>query len=152
MQLQSYVFDFRKSPSFLRKWNKEFDVEAMESSSFNIYLLNDICYDNIEQCVDENTGKFVFSSEQLQANSLVLPCQLELKYIDNDVSDIVLKEDTEHTFDADENFAMKGAFLVTDEGYVMGYSINSQSVNITNRIIFEKRLTFWNIVEGVLNG
>lgn len=124
----------------------------MESSSFNIYLLNDICYDNIEQCVDENTGKFVFSSEQLQANSLVLPCQLELKYIDNDVSDIVLKEDTEHTFDADENFAMKGAFLVTDEGYVMGYSINSQSVNITNRIIFEKGLTFWNIVEGVLNG
>lgn len=152
MQLQSYVFDFRKSPTFLRKWNKEFDVEEIETTCFYIYLLNDICYDNIEQCVDENTGRFTFTDEQLQNNSLKLPCYLELKYVDTDVSDIVLKEDTEYTFGADENFAMKGAFLVTDSGYVMGYSINSQSVNITNRIIFEKGLTFWNIVEGVLNG
>ena len=50
------------------------------------------------------------------------------------------------------SFKMKGAFLTTDTGFVLGYSINQYTLEITTQMIFEKDLTFFDIVEVVSDG
>lgn len=133
----------------MKKWNKEFDVEEIETTCFSLYILDDLCYDNIESCLNSE-GKFVFTDAQMQEHSLNQSCYLRIDEVGNDTSAIVLNEDV--TFELGESmFPMKGMFLVTDSGFVMGYSINTYSVNVTNQMIFKKDLIFWNIVEGAIN-
>lgn len=148
--MQSYIFDFRKSPSLIQKWNKEFDVEEIDTTCFYLYLLDDICYDNIKQCLDSE-GKFIFTNTQMTAHSVNQPCYLKSTHVTDTIDNIILKDDVTFTF-GENNFAMKGAFLVTDSGYVMGYSINTYSVNVTNQMIFEAGLEFFEIIEGAYNG
>ena len=67
----------------------------------------------------------------------------------------MLDDDVTFEFDGEtypESFDMKGAFLTTADGYVLGYSINQFSLTITTQMIFEKDLVFFDIIEGVLNG
>ena len=152
--MQSFIFDFKKSPSFLGKWNKEFDVEDINTNCFYIVLVDDSCNDNIEDCLNPD-GQLDYAEEHL------LPIQCSLKYetigtnsyirLDGDV-DIVFPyydEATEITYD---NFNMKGVFITTDSGYVMGYSINTYSMNINTEFIIEDGITFWSIIEGELYG
>ena len=142
MELQSYVFDFRKSPTFDRKWNKEFDVEDIETNCFNIVLVNDICDDNIEDCLNAD-NQLRYNEEDM----LFIDCHLVYDDTNKDNSFIALAEDCSYTFEENEDFKFKGAFVTNESGYVMGYSINTYSVNITNEIIFKKDLKFWTITE-----
>lgn len=146
--MQSLIFDFRKSPTFLQKWNKEFDVEDIEATCFYIVLVDDICDDNFSDCVNQD-NQIKYSEDHL------ISSECYLKYvIDGTNEKIALDGDVTIDFDGEtnpESFSLKGAFLTNDNGYIMGYSINQQSFNVTNQMIFEDDLVFFDIIEGVLN-
>lgn len=145
--MQSYIFDFEEAPSFFLKWNKEFDVESFDNSTFNIVLVDDICEDNIEDCIDAN-GDLLYSGEHV----LTKECSLRYEHRTNlGLGVIVL--DSETVFELlENNFSLKGAFITTSGGYVMGYSINSFGINLTNQVIFEEDLILWDIAEGETHG
>ena len=138
--MQSFIFDFRKSPTFFQKWNKEFDVEDIGSNCFYLVLVDDICADNIDDVLTED-GQISYSNTHL----LKKQCFLEYTQIDNDHSEITLDGEVEITLA--NPFNMKGAFLTNDAGYVMGYSINTSSLQISEAIIFEDGLRFWTMGE-----
>lgn len=125
-------------------------MEEIGATCYYLILLDDICEDNIEDCLNEDK-QLKYTDAQMQAHSKIAQCNLT--YTDNnvDVARIVLDGDVVFNFNED-NFAFKGAFLVTNAGYVMGYSINPYSVNVTNQMIFEDGLKFYEIVEGAING
>lgn len=144
--MQSYIFDFKKSPSFVRKFNKEFDVEDIDTKCFYLVLLDDLCPDNLSDCLNSE-GKLNFTDEQMQIHSQEKEVNLVYSESEDYVGIISLKEDTTFEFDI-TNFRFKGAFLRTNNGYVLGGSVNTYSVNVTNQMIFEKDLKFFEIVEG----
>lgn len=133
----------------MSKWNKEFDVEDIGTNCFYIVLVDDVCYDNFADCLN-NDGQLIYSD----AHTIKAECSLE--YVTgNTTESVVLDGDVTIDFadeGYDDGFKMKGAFLTTDSGYVMGYSINQFSLNITTQMIFEDGLTFYDIVEGGING
>lgn len=145
--MQSFIFDFKKSPTFFTKgWNKKFDVDDLSNETINIVLVDDICDDNISDCIDSG-GELIYTS----SNTLSENCTLN--FVEEDENRCYIQLDDDVTFDLDnDNFSMKGAFLTDSSGYVIGYSINQYSLNITNEMVFEKDLIFFDIVEGVLNG
>ena len=144
--VESCILDFDKSPSFMQKWNKEFDVEDIGTDCFYIVLIDDICEDNISDVLD-NENKISYSEEHL----LSLPCNLKYED-DGDNAYISLDGTVTHTFESDERFNMKGVFVTNQSGYVMGYSINQYSMNISNQFILDDGLKLWSILEGRVNG
>lgn len=145
--MQSYVFDFEQSPTFRKKWNKEFDVEDMPSNCFNIVLVDGICDDNIEDCLTvENHLKYDETSNHVLSKS----CTLVYTEVSDGKDTISLGDNV--TFGTnvlgDNVFNMKGAFVTNDAGYVMGYSINEYTTGLTNQLIFDKDLILWDIEEG----
>ena len=128
----------------MRKWNKEFDVEEIGNNCFYIILVDDICEDNISDCINSD-GQLLYDDENHTKR-----VQINLKYteIDIDNSNLSLNADATLEFESNEIFYMKGAFVVNDAGYVLGYSILTRSVSVTNQMIFKKDLVFWDIVEG----
>lgn len=149
--MQSLVFDFKKSPTFFQRWNKEFDVEDLDgngviNATFKIVIVNDVCEDNIEDCIN-NSGQLIFTSP----NALSETCSLKYSREGLEREYISLNGDVTFEFE-DTNFSLRGAFLTTNSGYVLGYSINQQSLNVTNEMIFEDTLIFFDILEGVIDG
>ena len=141
--MQSYIYDFEKSPTFFKKLNKEFDIECTGVNCFYIVLVDDICQDNIEDCINSD-GQLLYDDV---THTKKASCVLKYNDIDKDTAQIVLDGDV--TFNLGANmFPLKGAFLVNDNGYVLGYSIETTSFNVTNQMIFEDGLIFWDITEG----
>lgn len=143
--MQSFVFDFEKSPTFFKKWNKEFDVEDIGSNCFYIVLVDDICDDNIEEVLNPD-GQIKYDESHLISGQ----CALNYVEIDKDTAHVIL--DGETSISLVNDFNMKGCFLTNDAGYVIGYSINTFSLNISSGIIFEDGLYFFSLVEGDVNG
>ena len=150
--MQSLVFDFKKSPTFFQRWNKEFDVEDLDANgiinaTFKIVIVDDVCEDNIEECLN-SSGQLTYSSP----HTITQDCSLKYTREGLEREYISLNGDVHFIFEEGENFSLKGAFLTTNGGYVLGYSINQQSLNITNEMIFEDTLIFFDIIEGVIDG
>lgn len=129
----------------MQKWNKEFDVEAIDSNCFYIVLVDDVCDDNFSDCVN-NEGYLRYSS----SNYVQVECSLKYD-TNNGRESIVLDADAVIDF-TDAGFRMKGIFLTTDTGYVMGYNINQTSVLVNTSMTFEKDFIFYDIVEGATYG
>lgn len=144
--MQSFVFDFEKSPTFFKKWNKEFDVEDIGTNCFYIVLVDDICDDNISDVLNLD-GQIKYSSDHL----LSTECNLTYNEIDVDTAEIKLNGSVDIDFDdlTIDDFDMKGCFLTNDAGYVIGYSINTRSLNISNEFILEDGLVFFTLVRGL---
>lgn len=126
----------------MQKWNKEFDVENIGTNCFNIVLVDDVCDDNFSDCINPD-GQLKYDTE-LHCKSV--ECSLVYS---NDK--IVLGADAVINFN-DDSFDMKGVFLTTDSGYIMGYCINQVSLTVTNSMTFEEGFIFYDIVEGACNG
>lgn len=121
-------------------------MENIGTNCFYIVLVDDICDDNFSDCINQD-------NQLKYSNNHYVSAECELKHeVNGEVESIILNEDCTFTFDGEgtnpESFNMKGAFLTTDSGYVMGYSINQYSINITTQMIFEKGLIFYDIIEG----
>ena len=143
-KLDSFIFDFEKSPTFFKKWNKEFDVENLGSGTFNIVLVGDECPNNIEDCLN-GTALQSFSDTLTESVDLIFD------EIDRDTFSIKVDGDVVFDIGEDNNFSLKAAFLTssnTTTNYVMGFSINQNSINVSNEVIFEDGLVFWSVAEG----
>ena len=143
-KLDSFIFDFEKSPTFFKKWNKEFDVDNLGSGTFNIVLVGEECPNNIEDCLN-GTALQSFS------NALTESVDLVFDEIDRDTFSIKVDGDVVFDIGEDNNFSLKAAFLTssnTTSNYVMGFSINQNSINVSNEVIFEDGLVFWSVAEG----
>ena len=139
----------------MKKLNKEFDVEAMGDNCFCIRIIDDLCDNNIKACLNEDL-QLKYTDEELEAHSMIAPCNLVYEELDPDDEtneDAQIKLDGEVTFTfGQENFPLKGVFLTTDNGYVMAYVIHSNTINITNQMIFEDELILIETREGAVNG
>lgn len=121
-------------------------MEDIGTNCFYIYIVDDICEDNIEDCINAD-GQLLYDD-----NVHVLKQECTLEYVESVENGYInLDGDVTFTF-GESNFSMKGTFLVTDNGYVIGYSINTSSLNVTTSLIFEDGLTFFSLVDGDLSG
>lgn len=135
-EIQSFTFDFKRSPSFFERWNLDFLISNMNGTTknFKIVIAGD-CHDNIE---DNLTNNRTLNSSVTSKREVTCA----LKWEDEAIS---LGTDVEFTI-GDSVIPLKGVFLTTSSGYVMGYSINMSSFNITNKLKFDKGTIFYSIV------
>lgn len=132
----------------MKRWNKEFDVEAMESNCFYLHLVDDVCDDNIKDCLNED-GQLRYDESHLKSMGCVLEyVELDPDDLTNEDANIVLSDNVTFEFDEDEYFPCKGVFLTTDNGYVLSYVINTRAFTLTNQMIYEEGLILIDIREG----
>ncbi len=156
MAEQSYIFDFSRTPTFFEHFNIDFKLADMDSTTANFEMAI-VKYggDNIDEYLDSEDGTLdtdTIGSE----NILVEDCKLSFEA--DSMGDITIRLAENVTFDiydtlGDVNIPLKAIFLRDKEtGYVMGYSINLVSFNVTNAVVFDENLIFWNTGRLSCNG
>ena len=148
MAEQSYIFDFSRVPSFFEHFNLDFMVDAMDGSTANFQLvLVKHGGDNISEYLDNN-GELDVDSGEL----MVMDCKLSYTSDDYGDATIGLADDVTFTI-GDTNIPLKAVFLRDKTtGYVMGYSINLVPFNVTNKVVFDDDVIFWDITRLNNNG
>ena len=134
-EIQSFPFDFHRSPSFFERWNLDFLISNMNGTSknFKIVIAED-CYDDI---ADNLTTNRTLNSSVTGKREVTCA----LKWEDEIIS---LGTDVEFTI-GNSTIPLKGIFLTTSSGYVMGYCLNINAFNITNKLRFDKGTIFYSI-------
>lgn len=127
----------------MRKWNKTFDVESIQNTNFKLVLVDSTCDNNIEDCLTNNNLRYP-SSNKLEQNC-------HINYVEDNFYNSKLVLDGDVTFNFEGAFDLKGVFITTSTGYVMGYAIISNGFNVSNQMIFEDGLNLWTITEGILD-
>ena len=106
--------------------------------------------DNIGEYLDNNG---LLDTDTIgSANLIVEDCKL--KYEADELGDAVISLAEAVTFTiGDANIPLKAVFLRDKTtGYVMGYSINLVSFSVTNEVVFDDDVIFWDIVGLNNNG
>lgn len=138
MEVQSYIFDFKRVPSFFENWNIQFTVNEMQlnSNKFQIVYCTH-APSNIYDCL--NGG--VLSSDVTVGASI----DLSLKYEDDTIS---VRNDC--TWNAGTTvYSLKAIFIRhKGSGYVMGYSINNVSFDVSNTVKLEAGTVLWSFEDG----
>lgn len=148
MAEQSYIFDFSRVPSFFEHFNLDFLVSDMDGSSskFQLVLVKH-GGDNISDYLDNNGELDVDSGE-----SIVEDCKLSYTSDSYGDATISLADDVTFTI-GDTNIPLKAVFLRDKTtGYVMGYSINLVPFSVTNKVVFDDDVVFWDITRLNNNG
>lgn len=139
MAEQSFMVDWSRVPDFFTYWNKRFDVDAMNGTIGNFQIVfSSYAPDNIQDCLDGTV-----LSENVEITYPV-DCGLEWDYegIISIANDIVWNV-------GDEIIPLKAIFLRNKaNGYVLGYSINQTSFDVTNQVILEEGTVLWSIHTG----
>lgn len=155
MAEQSYVFDFSRVPSFFEHFNIDFHISDMDGSSAKFQLvLAEYGGNNIDEYLDESgcLDTDIVSVDTI----LVEDCKLSCTF--DDYGDATIKLAENVTFDiqdtlGDVNIPLKAVFLRDKTtGYVMGYSINIVSFNVTNAVVFDDDVIFWSTGRLNCNG
>lgn len=158
MAEQSYLFDFTRVDSFIDNLNVGFFIDEMfrvtgYDSENQEYEYDDdnignnfqlvICLyggDNIENYIDSD-GYLTVTE-----NILVTDCALDYYNRGNGASSIELHGNVEFDIGADANIPIKAIFLRSKStNYVMGYSINNRPFTVTNKVVFDDDVIFWDI-------
>lgn len=141
MTIQSFIFDFHRVPRFFEDWNNNFSIGAMkrDNSSFFQVVYCSIAPDNIEDCL--NGGVLDTGAVSVSAS-----VDLSLKY-DKEV--ISVGSDCTWNVGANVIQPIKAVFIRNkSNGYVMGYSIFDNAIEVTNVVKLEKDTILWSIVDG----
>ena len=143
MAEDSILIDWSRVSTFWRDWNVKFKVDGMNgsTSNFNIVFVS-FAYDTIDECL--SGGKL--KPEVLAGVSETIPCGL----LWDDTEVIKIADDVVWDMH-DSIIPIKAIFLTTNDGHVMGYSINITSFEVTNKLIIEKDTILWSIHTGGLN-
>lgn len=147
MAEQSYIFDFSRTPTFFEHFNIDFHITDMDGSSVKFQLvIVEYGGDNIDEYLDSD------GLLNVTDNLLVEDCKLNCAFDDYGDLTVTLAENV--TFDiGDTNIPLKAIFLRDKTtGYVMGYSINMVSFNVTNEVVFDDDVIFWNTGRLNCNG
>lgn len=149
---RSYIFDFSRVPSFFAHMNVcddgiGFKLSDMDGETLNYELV--IC-----QSGGDNIGDYLDSDGLLDEatidpqGTLLLSEDCSLKCNIDEYGDMQIRIGAETTFDiGEQNIPLKAIFL-RDKAtkYVMGYSINMVAFTVTNKVIFDEDVIFWDIV------
>jgi len=142
-EIQSYLFDFTEVDDFFDNWNVKFSTTDMDGSNKFQLVLASYSPTNISECLNAN-GTLNTTNV---TGTRVLDCGL-----------IWNNRTIKLAFDVDFNIGnsivpLKAVFLRhKSTGYVMGYSININSFNITNHLIYDADSIFYSIAKGDING
>lgn len=135
----SYIFDFKCNPSFFDHLNVDFALEDMDgsTSNFNFYFCS-TAPSNISECLN-NDGTLKTSVLSTIGN---VDCKL-----DWDGSFIKVATDTTLTI---TGIVPLKAIFIRDKttGYVFGYTINSNSFEVSNEIVFEEDTILFSLYNG----
>lgn len=149
---QSYIFDFSRVDSFFDEFNKKFKLSDMNVPNNNGEITTNLknfklilashCPENINECLNSN-GTLDTSVVTIPDNSTKI---IGLDWIKRGYGEgtIELHDEVIFNIGAVEQ-PLKAVFLTTNTGYVMGYSINPVTINVTNRIVFDDDVIFWDI-------
>ena len=130
---QSFLFDFQRSPTFLDNMNVKFHLLEMNSSNNFQVVFSTYAPTNIEDCLSSDGT--LNSDVTIQAS---LDCSLKWE---NDI--ISIRNDVTWNI-GDTYYPLKAVFIRNkSNGYVMGYSINITSFEVTNEVIFEEDTILW---------
>lgn len=140
MEVFSYIFDFSTSPTFFERWNYDFKVEEMKQDANNFEVV--YCThapENINDCL---TGGVLNDNVTIAEDGV---CNLNLKYEDRVIS---VRNDSIFNI-GDYIIPLKAVFIRNkSSGFVMGYSINNTSFEVTNEVIIEANTILWSLVDG----
>lgn len=140
--MQSYIFDFSRVPSFFEHFNIDFNVSDMDGSSKFELVLVKHGGDNIEDYLN-NDGTLNISDD----SSEVLKTNCGLDFVRDEFGDAKIELHDAVEFNVgDTNIPLKAVFLRDDSTkYVMGYSINRVPFTVTNKVVFDEDVIFWDI-------
>ena len=164
MAEQSYLFDFTRTDDFFEQFNLKFKVSDM----FNVESYNSTTgeYTYTDDNIDDNFQLvIVFHGESNISGYLddeASYSKLDESVISGhfDTVDVALDwynrgngectielHDTATFNIGDDNQPIKAIFLRTNDTnkYVMGYSINTKPFNVTNSVVFDDDIIFWDI-------
>ena len=139
---ESFYIDWSKGYSFWRFWNKMFDVELMNGTvgNFRIYF-SSYSPENFEDCIvgrGELDPSIIMQSQGVNCGLIW----------DNDESSIRISSDVVWNI-GNEIVPLKSIFLVnTSNKYVLGYSINTNSFDVTNQLVIDGGSYLWTFHEG----
>ena len=162
MENQSVILDFSRVADFFEEFNIKFKVADMyqqqlksvydESEPYDLIsegvddafelVLVSSCYDNIDGCLTDD-GKL---NTEVVSIIDTMPCSLD--YCKQNYGEITIELHDNVVFDiGDVNVNLKAVFLRTaDENkYVMGYSIQRAVMSVTNEVVFDDDVIFWDI-------
>lgn len=140
MEVYSYIFDFHRSPSFFDGWNNNFQVNSMRQDANNFEVVYcTYAPSDINDCL--NGG--VLNDDVTIADGGV--CNLNLKYEDEIVS---VRRDS--TFSIGNVVIPLKAVFIRDKTskFVLGYSINDTSFDVTNEVKLAEDTIIWSFVDG----
>lgn len=163
MSEQSYLFDFARVDSFLENINIGFTFDEMwkvtgeSDGEYTYEETGSDCFElvvctsggnNINDYLDENG----FFDPSTVASTLIQSCSLD--YYNKGYGEATIELHDEVLFDIGyQNINVKAILLRNiSTGYVLGYSINQVPVPVTNKIIFDDDVIFWDISRFNYNG
>ncbi len=130
---QSFLFDFQRSPSFLDNFNVKFHLLEMNSSSNFQIVFSTYAPTNIQDCLNDD-GTLNDDVTIQESVDCSLKWENEIISVRNDVTWNI----------GDAYYPLKAVFVRNkSNGYVMGYSINITSFEVTNEVIFEEGTILW---------
>lgn len=143
MTEHSYLFDFRRVSDFFSQWNVKFRTMEMNGGANFEIVLASFSPSNIGDCLTNNG---ILDTSQVTGTKVA---NLGLKWEDETITianDVIFNLGT-------EIMPLKAVFIRNKTSkYVMGYSINQNSVSITNQVIFDKGTILWGIHDGGIDG
>ena len=161
MAEQSYLFDFSRVESFIENINVAFFIDEMfkvvgyDTETGEYEYEDDDVDDNFQLIICEygadNIGEYIDSDGFLILDDSseylhIVDCALDYYNRGNGSSTIELHGDVEFTIGDDVNIPIKAIFLrAKSTNYVMGYSINNRPFTVTNKVVFDDDVIFWDI-------
>lgn len=158
-ELHSYIFDFTRVNDFFENFNVKFNVNDSDNGS-KLYILEDdeyintgdkfelvfasACPDNISDGCLTNTGQIDRDNVEYDDNHVV---EVELDWIKDSYGDAIIHIHDEVTLTLGETvLPLKAVFLRSkSNGYVLGYCINLVKFSVTNKVVFDDDVMFWDI-------
>ena len=150
--MQSYIFDFSRVPSFFENFNINFLVSDMDGTNKFELVLCKHGADNIGDYLDQNG---CLNIDDSSSELLIIDCGLD--FVRDEFGDAKIELHDEAVFDenmiGDQNIPIKAVFLRdSTTKYVMGYSFNRVPFTVTNKVIFDSDVIFWDITRINRNG
>lgn len=163
MAEQSYLFDFTRTDDFFEQFNLKFKVSDMYKVTG--YNENTQEYSYAQGTGGDNFKLYVFHkgganiSEYLDTTAsyskLKSSLLVEGTYMEKDIGlDWYNRGNGEYTVElhgdatfeiGEENSVQLRAILLCCGDYVMGYSINMKPFSVTNQLVFDDDIIFWDI-------
>lgn len=151
---QSFLFDFTRTPTFFENFNIKFNLSDMNTSkdvakpleNFELVLAS-YCETNIQDCLN-NDGTLADTVEiGVNADDEELVKTVGLDWIRDSYGDGTIELHGDVVFDVGDIDVQLKAIFLRDKTtkFVMGYSINMVAVPVTNQVVFDDEVIFWDI-------